>query len=122
MRRRPQQFEHRPIRMLLDGGTLGSLFESIISADEVRRPKPDPSRYWRALERSGVPAPSACFVAAHAWDIQGAAAVGLSTIWISRLEKAWSVPSGPAGRTLGTLKEIPASVADIARGQAVSSG
>jgi 2-haloacid dehalogenase len=109
------------IRTLIDGAKLGALFESIVSADEVRRPKPDPTPYRRALERSGVPAASACFVAAHGWDIQGAAAVGLPTIWISRLEKAWSFPSGPPGRTVATLKEVPAMVTDIARTQAIGS-
>ena len=108
------------VRALLDSAGIAALFESIVSADEVQRPKPDPNPYWRALERSGVPASSACMVAAHAWDIQGAAAVGLPTIWISRLEKAWSFPSGPPGRTLAALDEVPGAVAEIERAQAIS--
>ena len=60
--------------------------------------------YWRALERSRVPASRACMVAAHAWD----------------MEKAWSFRVGRPGRTAGSLDEIPGEVAGIERTQKIS--
>lgn len=107
------------MQALLDGANLSRFFGLVVSADEVRRPKPDPAAYWRALERSGVPASGACMIAAHAWDVQGAAAVGLRTVWISRLETVWSFPTRPPAHVVATLDEVPAAVADIALEQEI---
>jgi len=102
------------------GHTLVALSNSSPETIRALLAKPDPNPYWRALERGGVPASSACMVAAHAWDIQGAVAVGLPTIRISRLEKAWSFPNGTPGRTVASLDEVPGKVAEIERAQAIS--
>ena len=52
-------------------------------------------------------------VAAHAWDVQGAAAVGLRTIWVSRVEKAWGFPARPPGVTAASLGDVPRLVAAL---------
>lgn len=107
------------VHALLDGAEITRLFELVVSVDEVRRPKRDPAPYWRVLERSGVTASGACMIAAHAWDVQGAAAVGLRAVWVSRLEKVWSFPSRPPAHAVATLDEVPAAVADIALEEAI---
>ena len=60
----------------------------VIGADEVGAFKPHPRAYATALERTGVSADSVCFVAAHWWDVMGAARAGLRTGWVGRRERA----------------------------------
>jgi 2-haloacid dehalogenase len=100
-------------RSLIDGGKLGELFTAVLSSDEVRHAKPHPAPYRMALERLGAAPARACMVAAHAWDVQGAAAVGLRTVWISRVEKGWGFPGAPPGATATGLADLPAIVASM---------
>jgi 2-haloacid dehalogenase len=60
----------------------------VIGADEVGVFKPHPRAYATAVERTGVPAEEICFVAAHWWDVMGAARAGLHTGWVGRRERA----------------------------------
>lgn len=96
---------------LIDGADLRRFFAATLSSDDVRRAKPDPTPYRAALQHLGATPERAWMVAAHAWDIQGAAAVGLRTIWVSRVEKAWGFPGPPPGATAASLAEVPALVA-----------
>ena len=102
-------------RSLIDGGKLGEFFTTGLSSDEVRLAKPHPAPYRMALERTGAGPAGTCMVAAHAWDVQGAAALGLRTVWISRVEKGWGFPGEPPGATAATLAELPAIVAAMAQ-------
>lgn len=61
---------------------LRSLVDAVYSADEVGRLKPAPEPYRMVLEREGTT--SATLVAAHDWDVAGAAAAGLDTAFIAR--------------------------------------
>jgi 2-haloacid dehalogenase len=70
-------------------------FEAIFSADQVKRYKPAPEPYRFAVRRLGVKPRMAYLVAAHAWDIAGAHAAGLSTAFVRRPGKALN-PSEPA--------------------------
>lgn len=99
---------------LLGGARLTELFAAVLSSDEVRHCKPHPAPYRMALERMAVRQPAdACMVAAHAWDVQGAAALGLRTVWISRVEKAWSFPGRPPGLAITSLTELPSAVSSL---------
>jgi 2-haloacid dehalogenase len=82
-------------KALLDRGGLGELVEQVISCDEVQRFKPHPAPYELALERAGGPA---TMVAAHGWDVVGARAAGLDTLWIDREEREWPFPLDPPRR------------------------
>jgi 2-haloacid dehalogenase len=59
----------------------------VVGADEVGAFKPDPRTYRTAVERAGVPAADVCLVAAHWWDVLGAARAGLQTGWVARRER-----------------------------------
>jgi 2-haloacid dehalogenase len=59
----------------------------VIGSDEVGAFKPDPRMYRAAVERAGVPAAEVCLVAAHWWDVLGAARAGLRTGWVARRER-----------------------------------
>ncbi|NUR74974.1 MAG: haloacid dehalogenase type II [Thermoleophilia bacterium] len=87
-------------RQLLNRGGLGELVDEIVSCDEVQRFKPHRAPYELALERVGRPA---TMIAAHGWDVLGARAAGLATIWVDREEQQWPFPL-----------EAPARAADLA--------
>ena len=60
------------------------LFELVLSADTVGRLKPAPEPYRMAAERLGVAVGEVCLIAAHAWDVAGAARAGCVTAFVAR--------------------------------------
>jgi 2-haloacid dehalogenase len=79
-------------------------FAQVLSADTVKRLKPAPEPYRLAAERLGVPVGQVRLVAAHAWDIAGAARAGCATAFVAR-----------PGKVLDPLVEAPDVIgADLA--------
>lgn len=60
-------------------------WDAIVTAEEARVYKPDPLPYRLALEKLGVGAHEAAFVAGSSYDMFGTAAVGLRTYWHNRI-------------------------------------
>jgi 2-haloalkanoic acid dehalogenase type II len=60
-------------------------WDAIVTAEEAGVYKPDPLPYRLALERLGVQAQDAAFVAGSSYDMFGTAAVGLRTFWHNRV-------------------------------------
>jgi 2-haloacid dehalogenase len=71
------------VRTLEHAGLLDRL-SPVLSVDEVRRFKPDPSVYHLAEDRLGLPRAEILFVSANAWDAAGARAFGLPVAWVNR--------------------------------------
>lgn len=67
---------------------LAKYFEQVISAEAARRFKPAKEVYELALERLGGNPHEMLMVAAHPWDLLGAARVGCRTALIDRTGKA----------------------------------
>jgi 2-haloacid dehalogenase len=59
-------------------------FEFVAGTDEVEAFKPDPSVYQLGIERTGAHPDDITLVAAHAWDLLGAAHAGMHTAYIAR--------------------------------------
>jgi 2-haloacid dehalogenase len=91
---------------LLAKAGLGHLVEKVVSIDEVRQWKPARAVYLQALLAAGVNAGQMALVAAHAWDVRGAAAAGLTTAWLPRQEKRFSDVMGKPDVKGGTLIEV----------------
>lgn len=85
---------------------LAHLIERVISIDEVRQWKPARAVYLQALLAAGVEAPRMALVAAHAWDVRGAAAAGLTTGWLPRQEKRFPNIFGKPDVKGGTLLDV----------------
>lgn len=69
---------------------LEHVFEFALSAGDVGRAKPHSAMFEAACERLGLAPHEVLHVGDHPeHDIQGAAAVGLRTAWINRLEQPW---------------------------------
>lgn len=94
---------------------LADRFEDVFSADEVRRYKPAPEPYRMALDRLGVAPSGAWLVAAHAWDVAGAAAVGMRTAFVARPGKA--IPAtGPVPDLSGAdLHDVAQRIIEVDR-------
>lgn len=65
---------------------LDDLVPTHLSCETVHRWKPAPEPYLHACEVLGHDPQDVWMVAAHSWDIGGAAAIGMRTGWVSRLE------------------------------------
>jgi 2-haloacid dehalogenase len=91
-------------REQLQHAGLLDLFELVLSADTAGRLKPAPEPYRMAAERLGVAVDQVRLVAAHAWDVAGAASAGCATAFVAR-----------PGKVLDPLVERPEIVgADLA--------
>ena len=74
------------IGRLFDLAKLSDLADQHLSCEAVRRWKPAPEPYHHACEILGLDPNDVWMVAAHSWDIGGAAATGMRTAFVSRLE------------------------------------
>jgi 2-haloacid dehalogenase len=91
-------------RAQLEHAGLLDLFELVLSADTVGRLKPAPEPYLMAAERLGVAVGEVRLIAAHAWDVAGAARAGCATAFVAR-----------PGKVLDPLVERPEIIgADLA--------
>lgn len=62
----------------------GLRWHQALSAEEARTYKPDPEVYQLAVTVSGRAPERLLMVAAHAWDLRGAQALGLRTAYVAR--------------------------------------
>jgi 2-haloacid dehalogenase len=91
-------------RAQLEHAGLIDAFELVLSADTVGRLKPAPEPYLMAAKRLGAAVDQVRLVAAHAWDVAGAARAGCATAFVAR-----------PGKVLDPLVERPEIVgADLA--------
>jgi 2-haloacid dehalogenase len=68
----------------LTNAGLRDYLERVFSADSVRRLKPASEPYKMAARELGLTTSSLVFVAAHSWDVAGAARVGCMTVFLAR--------------------------------------
>jgi 2-haloacid dehalogenase len=66
----------------------GLVFDLVVGSDQAGAFKPDPRVYRCGLERVGAQPAEAWMVAAHGWDLMGAARVGMRTAWVGHKEGA----------------------------------
>ena len=92
---------------LLQRSGLAEFIQVVISVDEVEKCKPHPRTYRLALDRMDVDPEEAWLVSSHGWDIYGAAAVDLHTIWVMNRDRRWPFAEVPPGATVGNLHEVP---------------
>ncbi len=94
---------------LLANANLSGFVEQVISTDEVERFKPHHAVYEHTVQVAGVEAGQIALVAAHGWDVHGAACAGLTTGWVKRREKRF--PQAFEGPNIGGD-----SLVEVARG------
>ena len=87
----------------LEYAGLTGLLDQVYSAEHAATLKPGPAAYRFALEREGHRPDDSVLVAAHDWDIAGAQAAGMHTVFVAR----------PGHTLLPTWPDPDAVVADF---------
>ena len=91
---------------LLEHAGVRPLFERLLSAEEAGIWKPASGAYDYALVECGVDAADAMVVAAHPWDINGAARAGLGTAWINRAERRYPAYFTPPHLSVASMPDL----------------
>lgn len=78
---------------LLERAGLRHRVQRVITVDEVEAYKPHREPYLYTARLLELPPAALTLIAAHGWDVVGARAAGLDTVWIERLEKRWPFPT-----------------------------
>lgn len=68
--------------------------------------KPHPDAYAIAVRELQTPAAGLTMVAVHPWDLDGAAAAGLSTVWLNRGGTPWPASFTEPGLTVHALTDL----------------
>jgi 2-haloacid dehalogenase len=85
---------------------LRDLIQAVYSADQVRMLKPAPEPYHHVLSSQHAVPADAILVAAHDWDVAGAAAAGLRTAFITRDGRGPLPASASPAMTATSLQAI----------------
>ena len=86
---------------------LTQFFEALLSVEDVGKYKPHAEVYRWAAGRVGVDVSECLLVAAHGWDVAGAAWAGMRTAFVARPGQQM-FPLGPAiDITVPSLAELP---------------
>jgi 2-haloacid dehalogenase len=72
------------IALLLNHAEISDFFLDIISVDEMHSFKPDPAIYHHFLNRSSAQPEASWLVSANPFDVIGAAATGMHSVWLQR--------------------------------------
>ena len=94
-------------KALLTKAGLADLVREVVSVDEVKLAKPRKEVYVHAAEKGGVDPAELALIAAHSWDIHGAAAAGLVTAYLAA--------DRPYSRAMRTPDMEAATLPDLAR-------
>ena len=71
-------------KVQLETAGLTALFDQVMATSEIECFKPAPETYGMVAERLGIETGQMMMVAAHAWDIAGAASAGCRTAFVER--------------------------------------
>lgn len=95
---------------LLSRAGVDDVMERFLSVDDAGIWKPHPDAYRYAVETMGAPAADTMLVAAHPWDIDGAARAGLATAYIDRKGLPYPSHFERADVEVGSLIELASAV------------
>src|SRR4051794_13062116 len=100
----PAEVQHAKLELL----GIDRLVDFVLVSEEFGVAKPDPQIFREALRLAGVAADNAVFVGDSAeFDIAGAQAAGIPTVWVNRHLRPWIGPGPPPTRQIRTLAELP---------------
>ena len=89
---------------------LESVFDAVLSVEEVGVFKPHPSVYGLAAERLQIAPARICFLSSNGWDAFSAKAFGFRVIWCNRFgQTAERIPDTPDGE-IADLSALPGIV------------
>ena len=99
----------------LQSAGLADCFDAIMAVEEVKRYKPAPEPYRMVAERLGIATAEMTMVAAHAWDIAGAASAGCRTAFVTRPGKVLNPAGIQPDLQGGGMQEVVEKILAIAK-------
>lgn len=106
---------------LVRASGLGVHFAMLFSSELLGVNKPDRRAYEKALELVRVKPEEAVMVAAHAYDLRGAKAVGMKTVYIRRwtddIDEDMEQVSSEVDVFLDGMEDLPATIARLQDGR-----
>lgn len=90
----------------IEAAGIASLVDVTLSVDSVPTYKTDPRVYQLAVDALAVGAKEISFQSSNRWDIAGAAAFGLRSVWINRAGNPNEYPDLAPIAVLGSLTEL----------------
>lgn len=81
---------HSIVESQMRSAELTSLFERIVSVDSIRKYKPHPDVYGYVAAELKVETGDLLMIAAHPWDLMGAAAAGCNVAYLERAGTSWN--------------------------------
>jgi 2-haloacid dehalogenase len=85
---------------------LAPLLDHIVSVDAIRTFKTSPAAYAHLCEALKLAPREVCLVSSNRWDIAGASAYGLRTIWVNRLAQPDEYFDAQPDRDVTTLSAL----------------
>ncbi|MBO0883706.1 MAG: haloacid dehalogenase type II [Mycobacterium sp.] len=92
-------------RVLANSG-LGEYLDQQVSVDEVKAFKPAPAAYRYAARTLGVAIGQVTLVSCNAFDVVGAEAAGMRTVWVNRTGATYDTIGAPPGVTITGLADL----------------
>ena len=89
---------------------LGTMFDAVLSVEEVGVFKPDPRVYRLAVDRLGCEAHTIAFQSSNAWDAHAASAFGMQVVWCNRYGQRRERLPGAPDCEITTLADLPALI------------
>lgn len=90
----------------LEFSGLNELIDESMTVEAIGKFKPASQVYLGAADRFGVDPSQMLMVAAHDWDIAGAARAGCATAFITRPGVLWSLPESPPGMIASDIRDL----------------
>jgi putative hydrolase of the HAD superfamily len=109
----------RPLALITNGPTevqrakvdllgIGDLIDFVLISEEFGSAKPEPEIFHAALDRMGVDRADAVFVGdSPEFDMAGARAAGLRSVWVNRQGRPWQEEAPAPHRIIRSLDELP---------------
>ncbi|RPB11162.1 haloacid dehalogenase [Morchella conica CCBAS932] len=121
-------FSNGTPRMLSDTFSASEFLKDVkyLSVDSAKCFKPDPRTYQllvqhHNMEGEAINASEVYLVSGNPFDIVGAAAAGLGTIWIDRAGKGWQDGLGAPAHSVMSLEEVK-GVVEKCKGKSAGAG
>ncbi len=92
----------------VDHARLGTLFDQVLSVEDVEVYKPHPNVYRLACNRLGLPTDAIAFVSSNGWDAWAASAYGMQVVWCNRQRQIGERLPGRPDHEVHSLVELPA--------------
>lgn len=85
---------------------LATLFDDIVSVDDIGRFKTVPETYRLVHQRLGLETGTVALVSSNRWDVAGATAFGMPAIWVNRAGLPDEYVDLPPVRVIGSLAAL----------------